>query len=44
MFVSWWKWSSCGGGGLVKQEIGYNYWSDFSKQEGVESIAEAERG
>lgn len=28
----------------MKQEIEYNYWSDFSKQEGVESIAEVERG
>lgn len=29
---------------LVKQETGYNYWSDFSKQGGVESIAEVEKG
>ena len=28
---------------LVKQETGCNYRSDFSKQEGMESIAEVER-
>lgn len=44
MFVSWWKWSSREGKKLVKQETGYNYWSDFSKQGGVESIAEVEKG